>query len=351
MNHGGDIYRNKVNIDFSVNLNPLGTPERVKAAVAESIGRASFYPDIMQEEVRNVIAGALGIDKSLVYAGSGASELIMALVRAARPKKALLFEPAFSGYEYALEAVGCEIQRHYPGEEKSFALTCDDIAAIEDDCDMVFVCDPSNPSGQGIDDGVLTAVLDKAAKMNACVCLDESFFLLSDKAAEENAGMRDKLAEEHKNLIIVRSLTKILAMPGIRMGYVLASPDIIGRISRQLPEWNLSVCCEAGIKAGIKEIYETDFVGRTVEMIKRERKTLADGLTELGLKVFGSDTSFLLIKGPVDLYQKLLKRGILIRDCRDYSGLGKGYYRIAVRSHEDNCRLLITLRELKTRGF
>ncbi len=347
MTHGGDIYRNKVNIDFSVNLNPLGTPERVKAAVAESIGRASFYPDIRQEEVRNAIAGALGIDRSLVYAGSGASELIMALVRAARPKKALLFEPAFSGYEYALKAAGCEILRYYPGEEKSFALTGGDVAAIEEDCDILFVCDPSNPSGQSIDEGVLAAILDKAARINAVVCLDESFFLMSDKAVRD-VRMRNRLAEEYKNLIIVRSLTKILAMPGIRMGYVLAAPDIIGRISRQLPEWNLSVCCEAGIKAGMKEIYETDFIRRTVEMIKMERKKLAESLTGFGFKVYDSDTSFLLFKGPVDLYQKLLKRGILIRDCREFDGLGKGYYRIAVRSHEDNKRLVSILRELKT---
>ncbi len=356
MTHGGDIYGKKVNIDFSVNLNPLETPGEVLEAAKKAVSKASFYPDLSQRRIRKDIAGRLGLDESFVYAGSGASELIMALVRALHPKKALLFEPSFSGYEYACRAAGCEISRCLTDEKNSFAIESKDLESISSDTDLIFVCNPANPSGRTFDEDVIEKLIETARKKGAYVCLDESFLLLSDRAfiasdrGGEDRGVpgasvgSERLVKECDNLIIIRSLTKILATPGIRMGYVIASSGIIKRMTDQLPEWNLSVVSEAGIEAGLKVIYETDFVRRTLKAVQKERAFLSDSLKELGFTVFDSNTCFLLFKGNADLYDRLLQRGILIRDCSDFWGLGRGFYRTSVRCHEDNTELINAMR-------
>ena len=120
MQHGGDIYRNKVKMDHSVNLNPLGIPAEVLSAVRSSLDRAGVYPDLLQGAVREEIAASVGGSSTSVLAGSGASELLMGAVRVIMPKKALLFEPCFSGYQHALASVGCEICHHILTEEKGF---------------------------------------------------------------------------------------------------------------------------------------------------------------------------------------------------------------------------------------
>ncbi|WP_029231685.1 pyridoxal phosphate-dependent aminotransferase [Butyrivibrio sp. VCB2006] len=395
MAHGGDIYRNKVNMDYSVNLNPLETRAEILTAVQGAISKAQLYPDILQQEVREAIADTIGLTSEYIYAGNGASELIMAAVRAMteifanpghdglegisgekknrnkyekRHLKALLFEPGFSGYEYALKAAGAEIVRHVLTEEKSFDLTIENLEALTNDIDVVFICDPNNPTGRRIDEAVLTTFLDKAKEKNITVCLDDSFYLMSDteiyghnRYSKEMLHTRSKLIEKYDNLIIITSLTKLFALPGIRMGYVVAVPDTIVRIRKQLPEWNLAVTSDAGIKAGMKLIVETDFIARTNEIISVERAFLSKELRNLGLKVYDSDTCFILFQGPQNLYDNLLERGILIRDCSDYNGLCRTdstedsnngnlmdvsdgitnrFYRIAVRNHDDNEKLV-----------
>ncbi len=358
MIHGGDIYSRKVNIDFSVNLNPLGTPQEVTEALKGALHRSSCYPDPEQHRARREIAGRISLDEDHVYAGSGASELLLAMVRAVKPKKALIFEPAFSGYEHACRAANCETVRIVLSEDSSFSITKKELAAITPDIDLVFVCDPNNPTGNGIDEDVLTGLIETANKQGAYVCLDESFFLMSDGALAgagslwEEAGAksafpdRSRLVKKYDNLIIIRSLTKILAIPGIRTGYVAAHPEIIRKIKAQLPEWNLPVLSEEAIVAGLRAIYETDFVRRTIETVQGERTFLSDGLKNLGLTVYDSSTCFLLFKGPEDICERLLQRGILIRDCAGFNGLGKGFYRIAVRSHEDNKELIRVLKSI-----
>ena len=333
MAHGGDIYRNKVNMDFSVNLNPLGIQEEVLNAVHESVNRAERYPDLEQEEVREVLAQSVGLNKEFVYAGNGASELIMAVVRAVNSKNSLLFEPVFSGYEYALDS---GITRYKLSEADGFRLSSKALEIINEKIDLIFLCDPVNPTGQNIDEDVLFEAIDKAKNVGAYMCIDESFILMSEKAVTNRNSDLVEFVRKYDNLIIIRSLTKLLAMPGIRMGYMISAPQNIEKIRKQLPEWNLSVMSEAAIKAGIKLINETDFIQRTNKLLRDERRYLSDSLQEIGLKVFESDTAFILFKGPSDLYDKLLEKNVLIRDCSDFYGLEKGFYRIAIKNHDEN---------------
>ena len=347
MGHGGDIYRNKVKLDFSVNLNPLGMPEEAAGAIIRSAERAGAYPDTLQEEVRAAIASVSGITPDNVWAGCGASELILACVRAAAPKEALLFDPCFAGYRHALNAAGCHVTSHILGGESGFSITAEDVRAIGDDTDIVFVCDPANPSGVNMDEGVLTALLDWAAKAGAAVILDESFYPMSDKAYPDPERRSSKLLSGYGNLCIIRSLTKILAVPGIRAGYVMSAADNIRRIAAQLPEWNLPVVSEEVIRTGIGIVSDGDFLSRMHGVICRERARLEKELEERDYRVIYGNASYILFNGPEDLYDRLLQREILIRDCSDFSGLGKGWYRIAVKSPEENESFIKTLREME----
>ncbi len=343
MTHGGDVYRNKVHMDFSVSLNPLKTPAEVTEAIKRSVDLADRYPDLKQEEPKSMIADAAGMQSGNVCVGSGASELLMAAVRAADPNKAFLWEPCFYGYRHALQAVGCKTVRHVTDEKCGFAITEADIGAIEKDVDLIIVCDPLCPAGLNVDQTVLKQILNLAKGQNATAILDESFFLLSDYLAQTGCKKSDRAAgmiSAYENLIVIRSLTKILAIPGVRCGYALGSRQMIGKMQKQLPEWNLSIMAQEAVKAGIGVIRDTDFLKCSGDLIRRERAYLTEGMRQMGLRVFDSMAPFVLFSGPPHLHMELQKRGILIRDCSDYMGLGRGYYRTGVKEHRENEMLI-----------
>ena len=349
MSHGGDIYRNRVNMDFSVNMNPLGIPAGIRDAISDALPRIGDYPDPLQERVREALAHLEGVGCECVTAGSGVSGILMAVVRALAPKRALLFEPCFSGYEHALRSVNCSIRRVMLREEEDFSLTAEqadqaDQAGTED---VVVICDPMSPSGRSIDDTVIERLLEKAAGTGAAVILDESFYLLSDKAALKDETRIGRLIRRYEKLYILRSFTKFFALPGIRAGYVLSAPGNISNVIKQLPEWNLSTLAEEAVAAGCSILEHTDYADQSLQRIRTEREYLVQELSRLNMTVYKSNTSFLLFRSPAALYDALLGRGILIRDCRDYPGLGQGmYYRIAVKNHSENELLIQAIREV-----
>ena len=130
--HGGDIYRNKVRLDFSVNTNPLGMSENVKKAIAENIEQFGIYPDAMCVNLRNAIAEKEQVGVDNVLCSNGAAEMIFAVVRAVMPKKSLLLAPTFSEYERALKSVGSQIYYYYLKEENDFELQDDFIDYLDD---------------------------------------------------------------------------------------------------------------------------------------------------------------------------------------------------------------------------
>ena len=340
MAHGGDIYRNKVKQDHSVSLNPNGTPEAVLCALKDAKDASGAYPDPMQERVRERIAKTVGVDASCVVAGNGASELLLAAVRSAMPEKAFLFEPSFTGYAHVLNACGCEILRHTLKRENGFAVTFEDAEAVPDDADPVLLCDPGNPSGRRIPEDVLEAILTRARENAQTVIIDESFLALSEPA--ERAA---KILAAHENVILIRSLTKLFAIPGVRAGYALSSKEQIEKITAQLPEWNLSCYGEAAIVAGMDVLNETDYLKDSLALIKNERNYLMRALHMLGLKSYESVSCYLLFSGPKELGGELLRRGILIRECGDFYGLTDRDYRIGIRTHEENAALMEAVRD------
>ena len=342
--HGGDIYNNSVDIDFSVSLNPYVTDELkavISEAATEGIASANVYPDPGQMEVRSAIADMEGTTPECVFAGSGASELLLATAHMCNPGKALLIEPCYSGYEYALNCIrDCEIKRYYLKEEEDFCLTEDVLDVITDDIDTIFLGDPNNPTGKNIDRNLLEKILDKTAKFNIALVLDRSFYMLSDPYIKNTDEKYSELISKYKNLFIIISFTKCFALPGIRMGYVISCSDNVLKLSRNLPEWNLSSVSNALMRRFSEIANGRKFFEESIGMIKTERDFLTEKLSETGFIVFKSDANFLLFKSQEDTYEKFLKERILIRKCDDFHGLDEGFYRIAVRSREDNIKLI-----------
>ena len=367
--HGGDVYRNKIEYDFSVSINPLGCPKEITEALKNAAEKVMQYPDPLQEQVRKALAeylnSATGVRPEVksgtevqvshetetipnvtsenIICGNGASELFTAIVNAVRPRKALLIEPTFAGYEHAL-ANRVDIRRHYLTEENGFALSATVLNDITDDVDLVFLCSPNTPTGRLVDPELIRKILNRCRECGAYLVLDECFMELST-GSDAGAPL---IAP---NLIIVKAFTKLFAIPGVRFGYAIAQPQTIEAIKAQLPEWNISVFAEAAAQEGCR-LLTTDFLKATRDTITEERAYLAKELSALGYTVFPSDANYLLFRtqkesgGASTLYDALLSRGILIRDCNNFRGLYKGHYRIAVLGHKSNEILITNLNEV-----
>ena len=177
--HGGDIYRNKVRLDFSVNTNPLGMSENVKKAIAENVEQFGIYPDAMCVHLRNAIAEKERVGADNVLCSNGAAEMIFAVVRAVMPKKTLLLAPTFSEYERTLKSVGSQICYYYLKEENDFELQ-DDFIDYLDDIDMVFICNPNNPVGKVADKKTAQHIAEVCGEREIVCVFDECFMDLSD---------------------------------------------------------------------------------------------------------------------------------------------------------------------------
>lgn len=338
--HGGDIYRNHVRMDFSVNVNPLGTPKAVEAALYKAVEDCGRYPDISAEKLKLAVSEMLTVPKESLLFGNGASELFMAVIHGIRPKKTVIPVPSFYGYEYAAEAADGEILYYETKEENDFCLQEDFMSVLTEDVDALFLANPNNPTGNLINREVLRNLLFHCRDKGIYVVLDESFI--------EFCGKEHSMLQEVKsfsNLILVRAFTKIFSIPGVRLGYLVCSNQVLlEKIGRQLPEWNVSGFAQA---AGYECAGQMAFLERTVTSTLKERQFLEEGLTQLGIKVFFGKANFLLIYCEQPLYDRLLEKGILIRDCENFRGLSKGFYRIAVKSREENEDLLQTIGEIR----
>ena len=336
--HGGDVYRNSVILDYSVNLNPMPLPEAVKSAAEEGIAGMHQYPDPFQHRLRTAISEYEGTDAENVICGSGASELILAACHAFRPRKAMVTAPCYAGYTYALEAVDGEVIEYPLDETKGFALDVGFLSCLNDDIDIVFIADPNNPDGRLIDRELKLRIADECRSKGITLVIDECFLPLTRRGLDDHAVCGDALH--------LRAFTKTFAIPGIRAGYMMSSDtEKLKAVRRHLPEWNISGIAERAGEAAASVLKDTDYLGKSVEFIDKERVFMTEELSRLGLRAYDSDTNFLLIRADSGLYDRLLERGILIRRCANFSGLDDTYFRLAVRRHEDNLRLLGALRE------
>ena len=333
--HGGDIYSREIEMDYSANISPLGLPRRSVEAIRASLERLVHYPDVECRSLRAMLSEKTGIPADFILCGNGAAELIFALANGCRPKKALVAAPGFAEYEQALSGCGCEVSFYELKEENGFAYQEDYLQKITEELDMVFLCNPNNPTGGTVDRPFLLAVAERCQACGCILVVDECFNQFLDQA--ECFTMKPYL-EQYPDLVILDAFTKIYAMPGLRLGYCMTANESIRKNLRSVMQpWSVSTLAQVAGEAALEEEFYVDEV-RTV--IREERGFLEHEMRKMGLTVFPARANFIFFKGPEDLVERLLEKAILIRDCSNYRGLKKGYFRIAVRGHRENEALM-----------
>lgn len=339
--HGGDIYSSDYICDFSVNVNPFGAPGSVLTAVRESAEKLANYPDTSCMELRGALARKLSLQEENLIFGNGAAELIFALVHALRPKKALLAAPCFAEYEAALNAAECQILYYPLRPENNFELQEDFCSWITQETDLVFLCNPNNPTGTVTPHSLLLKAAIRAEECGAFFVVDECFWQFVQD--EKRVTMLNE-TDRFSTLFLLHAFTKTYAMPGLRLGYGISSNrELLERMERQMQAWNVSVPAQM---AGIAALREDGYTENLASVIAQERGYLSGELGRAGLKVYPSDSNFILFEGPEDLKERCAEKKILIRDCRNYQGLCTGWFRIAVRLHEENEMLIRILNEI-----
>ena len=338
--HGGDIYGGGVTLDFSANTNPFGTPEGVMEAVRSALPEMHRYPDPYCRSLVDAIANFENVDKNYILCGSGAAELIYAYCAAARPKTALELAPTFSEYALGLARVGCKVKHYYLTPANDFRLDEHFLYHLEDTTpEAVFLCNPNNPTGALIPPELLKKILDFSKEAQIKLFIDECFLDLSDDGISMKTYLQD-----YPNLFLLKAFTKSYGMAGIRLGYCLCSDrELLKAMAQAVQPWNVSSLAQA---AGIAALRESGFLQKTKDLIGVERPWLQRNLESLGFRVCPSSVNYLLFQGPTDLHRKLKEKGIAIRNCDNYPGLTHGWYRIAVRRHEENEKLISAIDEI-----
>lgn len=339
--HGGNTDTN-IKYDFSSNINPLGMPENVKKILAENIEKFSFYPDPDCKDLIKAISEYENISAKNIVCGNGAADLIYRIVNAVNPCKALLLAPSFSEYEKALLDGRCSIEYCYLKKENGYAIKDFDTDLLKDK-DICFVCNPNNPVGNITDVNVLLKIINSCIKYNVILVIDECFMDFVINGFE----LSSKEFLSCKNVIILKAFTKIYAMAGLRLGFILCENEKLNEKIRNYGQpWSVSVPAQL---AGTAALKNKGFIKETAEFVSGERKFLTDNLNSMNLEVFPSAANFIMFKSEIINLDRLLKNeNIAIRNCENYEGLEKGFYRIAVRTRKENQYLISAMeRRLK----
>ena len=344
--HGGDWagYSEEYGtqpLDFSANVSPLGVPQGIKKAIAAAVETADRYPDPLCRSLCRKLAVHEQVPESYILCGNGAADLIFRAVLAHKPKKALIPAPAFAEYEAALTACGCQVEYYFLREENDFRLDEGFLQAIVPGIDMVFVCEPNNPTGVSSSRKFLLRVAQQCSRCGALFMLDECF---GDFLEEPEVHTLKNALSEFSNLVILKAFTKLYAMAGVRLGYALcANGELVKKMRETGQPWAVSSLAQA---AGEAALDETMYVENVRQMVMKERPWMMEQLINLGLLVVPGEANYLLFRCPVLLIQPLRQRGILLRSCSNYHGLDENWYRTAVRTHKENIRLIQALNEV-----
>jgi threonine-phosphate decarboxylase len=349
--HGGDVYAwaQKAGIDaaeiidFSVSINPLGPPASARTAFQKSYGEVPRYPDSNGEELKEAVAKRHGMKPAEVLLGNGSTQLIYLLCTALKPRAALVVGPAFSEYSNALTLAGANIRVLSLPAAGGFQFSTESLmSAWEKDRDMVFLTTPNSVTGQLIPRTEIEKIAHVALVRKKFLVIDEAFI---DFVEGESIK---QLIRDNPYLIVLRSLTKYYALPGLRLGYLLADPRRVAQFAAYVEPWSVNGPAQ---KVALACLADRSFELKTERWLQRERNFLAQALIALkGFEPYPSSTNFLLVRiahnaSAVELRSFLLSKKMLIRACNSFAGLGSDHFRVAVRRRRDNRLLLEALRE------
>lgn len=350
--HGGEVFRLAAQvgiepeniIDFSANINPLGLPPGVDKVMRDSLKTLANYPEIGAESLRRCVALRHRLNEENVIVGNGSSALIYLLARVLKPRKALLWAPTFTEYERALNQVQCQVSNLKTWDPKN-PLSLDEIikSSVSAQPDLVFICNPNNPTGGLLSIVELERVVSAYQRVGIICVLDEAF--IDFVGAQSSFATR---VNDFDNLIVLRSLTKIYALAGLRCGYLLSGRTINRTLSHFLEPWSIN---SLALKAAIAALENgQEFIKRTISFVEGERDYLYNELQKISfLSPFSAHANYILVKLEKGIDGEAVRRylfsqeKILVRLCGDYVGLDQNYLRFAVKGKKDNCKLIKTL--------
>ena len=313
-------------MDFSENCNPAGPPRAVLELWPQLLSRLSVYPDPSGEPFLSKVADYHGVTTSSVVAGNGAAELLSLIAERYRGKRAIVVHPTFSEYEATLQAKGVEIDRVIASETDGFRLPVEAILDRVAEASVVYICTPNNPTGIMPEREELLAIIRKAGEVGCEVVLDEAFIDFVDESRSFISEIK-----EFPHVIIVRSMTKMYAIPGIRLGYAVADVDVIASLKSTAPHWNVNgIAAAIGAVCLDEEAYRQEAIRHAAE----ERVKMTAFLRRFGCIVTESEANFLSFK-PADarkLYADMLSKGIVLRHSENFRGMDGRWLRIGMKS-------------------
>lgn len=356
--HGGNIFEiarqygkspDKL-IDFSASINPLGLSKRAEKKIKTNLASILHYPDDESFLVRKALAEYHGLPEENLLIGAGSTDFIYALPRVLMVRRALIVTPTFSEYENALESfLGEKIEIHYfaTTEEDGFEINAGSlISALSGGYDVLYLCNPNNPTGVLTEREDLLTILKVTEKEKIWFILDETFI----DFVEQESLKKEVLSSQ--KLIIIRSLTKFFALPGLRVGYLISHPQLIQDLKKTREPWKVNVLAQI---AAVESLQDKSYIQKTKELIAQEKERLIQGLRSIpGFIPYPGRANFLLVQihprlclTATELKEKLIAEGILIRDCRSFHHLGPFFFRVAIRSPRENNRLLKALQKIQ----
>lgn len=347
MEHGGDLlsyekYYDGELIDYSSNINPLGPPKGLEKVLIDSFKNLESYPDIKYRRLKKSIANYLNCDEDNTIVGNGAVEVIDNFIILAN--RVVVCTPSFSEYEKRARVHGKEVIR-IP-YNLDFTLDILTIGSKIQKNDLIILGNPNNPTGLRIDKIELIMLYNVIKKSGAYLLLDEAFFEFCPMDYDSIELFRQI---NYENLGIIRAATKFFALPGIRLGYGCTSRALAEKISKIELPWSINSLAEA---AGNFIFNDKEYIEESKRYIEEERKYMLQELSKLNyIKVFHTETNYILIKllkwNEEYIFNFFLKRGIVIRKCSSFIGFNDSYIRVAIKSRENNIRLIEIFNELE----
>lgn len=358
--HGGNIYEaSRLTgdnmgefVDFSANINPRGVPESVYQAIQAQLPYIIHYPDAQASALKGSISTYYGVDQERIVAGNGAVELLYILCHIIKPRRVAIPAPTFSEYERAARAAGAEIEYIYMRADDNFALNTEAVLEGLSKADLLFLGNPNNPTGNLITNSELEIFIAAAQEQQKFIIVDESFM---DFIANDNDYSCRSFLKRYDNLIIVQSMTKFYAIPGLRLGFMFASPSLCRTLHQAKDPWNVNSLAQA---AGVAALNDVKYQYQSRLFMERERDYLFNQITSIkGCKPFRPSVNYILVDvagtgiPSYNLRSELLAQGILIRDCSNYPGLSSAYIRVAVKTPELNELLVSALIKVTEGGI
>ncbi|GAB6106197.1 pyridoxal phosphate-dependent aminotransferase [Fusibacter bizertensis] len=344
--HGGQLKREGM-VDFSVNIPMIPFEKSFKALLIKSIDQLDKYPEIDGATARESVATFLEIEPSQVVLGNGATDLIYLICKASKFEKAAILQPTFTEYERALTQEGTQIH-HIASHEgiSTFDIEADEIASKVNfsQSEALFICNPNNPTGQLLTPSYLEEILKKVKNPNFVLVLDESF--IDFKVHPDHHGLMRKLIERYR-IVIIRSMTKTYRVPGLRIGYLFGTKDVVKIIANYTEPWTLNHMALMSIPYFLSQY---NFVTSLQQWCECEANYMNKELNKISqIKCFNNEANFILIKvdeeKSLGFYEKMLNKGIHLRKCTDFRGLNHQYFRLAIMDHENNTNILRKLKE------